>query len=138
MNESQKIMVVDDDLEHIELMRRVLVQAGYSEIISTSDSEQAVGLFRETLPDILLLDIAMPTLGGLPVIEQLGNRLDPMVFSFRCSSSRPMAPPEAKRKAFAAGADDLLVKPFRERRGGRPRQEPPGSKASSYRAHDLQ
>jgi signal transduction histidine kinase len=112
VNESQKIMVVDDDLEHIELMRRVLVQAGYSEIISTSDSEQAVGLFRETLPDILLLDIAMPTLGGLPVIEQLGNRLDPHGVLVPLLVITADGSPEAKRNAFAAGADDLLVKPF--------------------------
>jgi signal transduction histidine kinase len=105
-------MVVDDDPDHIELMRRILLQAGYSEIISTSDPEQAVALFRKALPDILLLDIATPTLEGLPVIEQLGDRMDAHGVLVPLLIITADVSPEVKRKAFAGGADDLLVKPF--------------------------
>ena len=112
MDQSQKILVVDDEPEHVELMRRILMQAGYSEIIGATDPDQAVALFRETLPDILLLDIAMPTLEGFPVIEQLGNRMDSHGVLIPLLIITADVSPEMKRKAFSYGADDLLVKPF--------------------------
>ena len=66
-----KILIVDDDPDFVEVTRSVLEQEGY-QTRSAIDSQQALALMRQELPDIILLDIIMRTaLDGLQVVREV-------------------------------------------------------------------
>src|SRR5271156_2731820 len=69
--EMSKVMIVDDEPANTLLLERLLDLTGIPECKSTNDSEQAVNLFLQFHPDIILLDLSMPKLDGFAVLEQL-------------------------------------------------------------------
>ena len=69
-----KIMVVDDDVKSLELMEAMLVPKGH-EVITTSDSLNAVALIIIKKPDLILLDVMMPGLDGYSILSKIkGNK----------------------------------------------------------------
>lgn len=107
---SYKILVIDDHSETLRLITLVLERHGF--IVSTATNGQA-GIQRALtiLPDLILLDIMMPMMSGIDVCRALRaeKRLDniPIVmFSARSQI-------EDKNDAYAAGADEYIVKPTR-------------------------
>ncbi len=107
---SSSILIVDDQQPNVELLEQILGMQGYRKVASTTDSRQVATICSELNPDLILLDLHMPHLGGLEVIEQL-----------RCLPSDLYLPilvltaditPEAKRQALQSGASDFLSKPF--------------------------
>ena len=69
-----KIMVMDDDALSLELMEAMLVPNGY-EVITASDSLNAVDLSIVKNPDLILLDIMMPGLDGYSILSKIkGNK----------------------------------------------------------------
>ena len=106
-----KILIVDDQEPNILLLEAVLTEYGYSNLTSTTDSRQALSLFLEQQPDLVLLDLQMPNLDGFAVLDQIAPRIPPdtylpiLILTADVSS-------EAKRRALAAGAKDFLSKPF--------------------------
>jgi CheY-like chemotaxis protein len=69
--ETAKVLIVDDEAANTLLLERMLEMSGFPERKSTNDAEQAVNLFLEYRPDIVLLDLSMPKLDGFAVLEQL-------------------------------------------------------------------
>jgi signal transduction histidine kinase len=106
-----RILIVDDDPTNVLLLERMLSRAGYRFVTSTTDSRQALPLFRETGSDLVLLDLMMPYLDGFAVMEQLaaevpeGDYVPVLVLTAD-------ATPSALRRALSAGARDFLTKPF--------------------------
>ncbi len=107
------ILIVDDQIVNIKLLEKILVQAGYVNIFSTTDSRQAIDLFIQHDIDLLLLDIRMPNMDGFDVMAQL-DKLSPeanydylpvLVLTAELTS-------ETRSKALSAGAKDFLTKPF--------------------------
>ena len=68
-----RILIVDDENDNVEILRRVLTRAGFVHIESTTDSRQAKPLFIKHKPDLVLLDLRMPHLDGLDVMAQLSD-----------------------------------------------------------------
>ena len=104
------ILIVDDQESNVLLLDRLLSQSGFTQIVSTTDSAQALDLCRQHEPDIVLLDLQMPAPDGFEVLEQLHQQPTPEwppVLILTADSS-----PETKRRAFVAGASDFLHKPF--------------------------
>ena len=66
---SAKIMIVDDDPLSVMLLSGTLSEAGYTSLTSCEDPREAVGIFVESQPDIILLDINMPHLTGYDVLN---------------------------------------------------------------------
>ena len=108
-----RILIVDDEPANVRLLERLLQTAGYREITSTTDAREALAKFRAADPDLVLLDLMMPHLDGIAVLEQLQAEM-------RAEDYRPVlvltadATLDAKRRALTAGATDFLTKPFEQ------------------------
>ena len=101
-----KILIVDDDINICELLRLYIEREDYSVVIA-NDGEQAVELFNQEQPDLVLLDIMLPKLDGWQVCKEI-----------RKNSNRPIIMLTAKGELFdkilglELGADDFIIKPF--------------------------
>ncbi len=106
-----KILVVDDEPANISLLQYILLAAGYEELRCTTDPRQAVPLFREFQPDLVLLDLMMPHVSGFEIMRQLESEIMPgdclpiLVLTADVNSA-------TKHAALQAGASDFLTKPF--------------------------
>ncbi|MBR5438511.1 MAG: response regulator, partial [Clostridia bacterium] len=67
---SEKILVVDDDLNICELLRLYLTKEGYNVVIA-NDGMSAVTMFQEESPSLVLLDIMLPKLDGWQVCREI-------------------------------------------------------------------
>jgi putative two-component system response regulator len=106
-----RILIVDDEDANIAFLRRTLEPEGYRRIESTTDPRDAVRLYDEFGPDLILLDLRMPHLDGFGVLELLRPRIEgeiylPVVVLTSNGTN------EAKHKALASGAKDFLTKPL--------------------------
>jgi putative two-component system response regulator len=106
-----RILVVDDEQANLLLIDRMLERAGYQNVRSTTDPEAVLGLVEEFRPDLLLLDLKMPRLDGVQILELLGsaNPTDPPlpVIVLTADATR-----EGRQRALEAGARDFLTKPL--------------------------
>lgn len=108
---SARFVIVDDDLAQLRVLELTLEKWGYANVYSTTDSREALALFDESRPDIVLLDLMMPNVGGLEILRQLQERLPAGEYVPMVAMSADAAP-EMRRKALALGARDFFVKPF--------------------------
>ncbi|WAH36945.1 HD domain-containing phosphohydrolase [Alicyclobacillus dauci] len=112
MNKSKsRILIVDDQEMNISLLVRMLRRAGYENLYTTQDPVQALPMFEEIGPDIVLLDLHMPQMSGFEVLEQLQERIPPSSYLPVLVLTADITP-EAKRQALSQGAKDFLTKPF--------------------------
>ena len=106
-----RILMVDDEESNLELLRRILEPAGFTDLQETTDPFQVLPLCRQSPPDLVLLDIAMPGKNGFQVLAELrkdmgeGEYLPVLVLTSDHS-------PETKRQSLSAGAQDFLTKPL--------------------------
>lgn len=102
-----KVLVVDDDPFINRLVQIRLRNRGY-QILSASDGEKALELIRTAAPDLVFLDVAMPKVSGLQVLEEIRrDKLDIAVIMMTAFGSESIAV-----EAMRHGADDYLPKPF--------------------------
>ena len=105
-----RILIVDDEQVNVELLRRLLERAGFSRIESTNDSRQAVDLYLEFRPDLIVLDLHMPHRDGLEVLDELNAIAEASYLPILMLTGDDTQ--EAKREALSRGAKDFLNKPF--------------------------
>jgi DNA-binding response OmpR family regulator len=74
-------LIADDDDQNARLLVRILERGGYGTIECTTESKKVLPLAREQNPDLLLLDVSMPTPNGFEILEELGELgdLNPVV-----------------------------------------------------------
>ena len=101
-----RILVIDDEPQIRRTMRTTLTGAGY-EVDDAKTSEDGLNKLREFRPDLVLLDINMPGMGGLAACRLI--RADPNVAIVMLTVLNTEA---AKVEALDAGADDFVTKPF--------------------------
>jgi len=70
MSDATKVLIADDEQECIDFVRETLAEASY-EVLAAMDGEQALKIAREQQPDLIILDVQMPKLGGFEVFAQL-------------------------------------------------------------------
>jgi two-component system KDP operon response regulator KdpE len=101
-----KVLVADDDPQLVRALRITLSAHGY-DVIAAPDGAAAIALAATERPDIVMVDLGMPRLDGMQVIEALrGWTTAPIiVVSGRTGSAD-------KVDALDAGADDFVTKPF--------------------------
>jgi len=101
-----RILVVDDEPQIRRIMRTTLTGAGY-EVDDAKTGEEALAKLRDFRPELVLLDINMPGMGGLAACRAM--RADPNVAIIMLTVHNTEA---AKVEALDAGADDFVSKPF--------------------------
>ena len=106
-----KILIVDDEPANIRVLERLLKNAGYINVRSTTDSREVIPLYLGSCPDLLLLDLMMPHPDGFEIMEQLGL-LIPWGTYFPILVLTADITSQAKERALASGAKDFLTKPF--------------------------
>jgi putative two-component system response regulator len=107
-----RILIVDDEDANIEMLRRILSRAGLTRIESTTDSREATALYVAHRPDLILLDLHMPHLDGLEVMDQLNEIAEASYLPILILSGD--LTPEARRDALSRGAKDFVNKPFQQ------------------------
>ncbi|HVY75011.1 MAG TPA: response regulator [Puia sp.] len=101
-----KIMIVEDDLDLLHGLR-FLLQAYNSKICPLSDADEILRTAGLLQPDLILLDIKLDHGNGLDICRELKNSYLKNIPVFIMSGL-----PDAERKAYEAGADFFLAKPF--------------------------
>lgn len=101
-----KLLIADDDPQMVRALRITLAAHGY-EVVVASDGAAAVATAAQAHPDLIMLDLGMPQLDGIEVIQALRGwtSVPIIVVSGRTGSAD-------KVEALDAGADDFVTKPF--------------------------
>ncbi len=102
-----KILVVDDAAFMRMRCKKLLSQSGF-DVIEAATGAQAVEVYKEDRPDVVLLDITMPDMDGLTALKEL-KKLDPNV---KVAMVSAMGQQSVVMEALKSGARDFLVKPF--------------------------
>src|SRR5436305_1688753 len=107
MPQAKTILIVDDDYELVEGLRLMLERQGYR-VLRASDGHQAKQAIYQQKPDLVILDMMMPRMGGYPVLEHFKGKTDapPIIMMTANEGSR--------HKAYAEylGVIDYIRKPF--------------------------
>ena len=105
----RRILVIDDDKNVVDLLSSFLREGGY-EVISALDPVQGFMAAQKQLPDVVLLDVAMPAGGGLPLLKKLtaSNKLRRVPVIVITAATDPGLEPQMKD----AGARAFLKKPL--------------------------
>jgi two-component system chemotaxis response regulator CheY len=106
-------VLIADDLKFIKLvLRELLEKAGFRVVGEASNGEEAVELYQDKRPDVVLMDITMPKMDGLAALKQI-LKFDPQAKVIMCSA---LGQQSLIAQALQLGAKDFIVKPFREER----------------------
>ena len=104
-----KILIVDDEPINVKVIQKLLAAEGYARTASTSQATEAVSVVYREMPDLVLLDIMMPQISGLEILEKL--RADEKMAGLPVIILTASNDQGTKRQAFDLGATDFLSKP---------------------------
>jgi len=110
MSKRLKILIVDDDVINLMLLKKMLSKNGDFEILEAKNGLEALKILESEPVDIVLLDIIMPVMDGLQVIEALRSQKRYIDVPIVVLSTNEMK----KREALELGANDFMEKPIRE------------------------
>lgn len=102
----EKILVVDDESEIVELIRLYLEREGY-QVISASNGNQVFDLVQQHRPDLIILDILLPGIDGIEVCRQLRKTNNTPILFISCKSEDIDI-----ILGLSMGGDDYITKPF--------------------------
>jgi excisionase family DNA binding protein len=106
----RKVLVVDDDMELVELIQRVLVEDGRFEVRTVNNGFDAGMMVKEYRPDLIVLDVMLPDINGKEVCQRVRSDANMEEVRILCISG--MIEEDKIADLKLAGADDFLHKPF--------------------------
>jgi DNA-binding response OmpR family regulator len=109
MENTNKILLIEDNLEMRENTAEILELAGYN-VITAENGKIGVKKAQEIIPDIVICDIMMPELDGYGVLHLLAKDTKTMAIPFIFLTAK--AEKSDMRKGMNLGADDYLSKPY--------------------------
>ena len=109
MNKKNKILIVDDTVDTVELLKKRFRAEGY-DTAEAYDGEEALKQVAEYHPDLIVLDVMMPKLDGYEVCQRL--KIDENTRYIPILMLTAKSDVESKIKGLDIGADDYLPKPF--------------------------
>jgi two-component system, OmpR family, response regulator MprA len=101
-----RVLVVEDDAEIADVLRRTLRQEGH-EVRSAADGVAALELAEDFVPDLVILDLGLPKLDGVEVCRRLRAESDASILILTARTQT-----DDRVEGLDSGADDYLVKPF--------------------------
>jgi len=102
----KKVLVVDDDVKTVELVKLYLERDGY-QVLTAYDGIEALRLARESRPDLIVLDLMLPDIDGLEVCRTLRHESDVPIIMLTARTTD-----QDKLTGLDLGADDYVSKPF--------------------------
>ena len=105
----KKVLVVDDDVKTVELVKLYLNRDGYR-VVTAYDGVEALRLARESHPDLIVLDLMLPGIDGLEICRTLRNESDVPIIMLTA-----MTTDQDRLTGLDLGADDYVTKPFSPR-----------------------
>ncbi|HOB19505.1 MAG TPA: response regulator [Candidatus Atribacteria bacterium] len=109
---SKKIMIVDDALFMRMMIRNILTKNGYDVIAEAENGAVAVEKYKNTNPDLVIMDITMPEVDGIEAVRMI-KKIDKEAKIIMCSA---MGQREMVFESLQAGARDFILKPFQAER----------------------
>jgi excisionase family DNA binding protein len=106
----RKALVVDDEIELVELMTKVLEEDGRFEVRVANNGFDAGMMVKEYRPDIIVLDVMLPDINGKEVCQRV--RADSTLEDVRVLCMSGMVEDDKIQELRLAGADDFIPKPF--------------------------
>jgi CheY-like chemotaxis protein len=106
MNKIKRILIVDDSFNNLLLLEDLLTEMNY-EVIIAHNGIEAIEKVQQVNPDLILLDVMMPKMGGFEMMEKMKEsdiNIPVIIISAKNTD-------EEKSKAIELGAKDFLVKP---------------------------
>lgn len=103
-----KILVVDDANLARAMLRKILEDNGYQEVLEATNGLEAIDLYQEHHPDLVTMDITMPEMDGITAIKKI-MEIDANANIIVCSA---LGQKEVVMEAISAGAKHFLIKPF--------------------------
>lgn len=104
-----RILIVDDDGTNRMILTAMLEQDDHT-VFSAENGQQAIQVYDENLPDIVLLDVLMPVMDGYETAKQIkkrsGNQFVPIIFLTAMNDDQSLV------KCIESGGDDFLTKPY--------------------------
>lgn len=107
--QDHRILIADDEPEVVDLVRMVLEWEGY-EVVGAEDGEQTLVRAGNDLPDLILLDVRMPKMNGLTVLQELQK--DPLTAGIPVIMLSVVTTYPEVRMALQGGSVAYLPKPF--------------------------
>lgn len=105
----KRVLVVDDDVKTVELVKLYLNRDGYR-VLTAYDGVEALRLVREGHPDLVVLDLMLPGIDGLQVCRTLRDESDVPIIMLTAKTTD-----QDKLRGLDLGADDYVTKPFSPR-----------------------
>lgn len=110
METIKKILIADDEPLNSYLFKEILRGLGY-EILTASNGEEALRCIQKHIPDLVLLDIMMPTMTGLEILKKMSELQLMQEIHFIMVSAYNNQ--QVKRQAYRLGAEHFINKPVR-------------------------
>ncbi len=104
-----RVLVIEDDRDIALGIRTVLTRSGF-DVASSGDGKEGLRAFHDVRPDLVVLDIGLPTLDGWAVLERIRDMSDVPVLILTAHGNEA-----DKVRGLHGGADDYLTKPFGNR-----------------------
>lgn len=104
---SHTLLLVDDDHDLLEMLCSIFRRAGYNELLTASSGAEALAIWRDLHPDMVVLDVMMPDMDGFSVLKEIRrtSRVPVLMLTARGEA-------EDRVEGLENGADDYLAKPF--------------------------
>ena len=109
---AKNIMIVDDAAFIRLMIKDILTKNGYNVVGEAENGVKAIEMYKETKPDLVLMDITMPEMDGIGALKGIRSE-DPNANVIMCSAMGQQA---MVIEAIQSGAKDFIVKPFQAER----------------------
>jgi DNA-binding response OmpR family regulator len=106
-----KVLIAEDDEQLRDVVRDILLKAGYQTFVA-GDGEEALNILQAEKPQVLVLDLAMPKKNGYQVCMEVRANADAEISGIKIIVTSGKQYPLDIRAAHEFGADDYLVKPY--------------------------
>ncbi|MCW9034887.1 MAG: response regulator [Rhodospirillales bacterium] len=107
-----KIVIIDDNPTNVALLEDMLDEEGYENLVCFTDPREALSHCQNEEVDLILLDIRMPHLNGIQLMEQLADKIHSEYLPIIVLTAQKDA--ETRENALRVGANDFLNKPFEQ------------------------